>query len=76
MPRQRRCRWVGFQPNFFYFEPRGSANPEVVVLKVEELESIRLKDYLKMEQEEAAERMGHIVENVSAFVEGKIYIYI
>jgi predicted DNA-binding protein (UPF0251 family) len=28
------------------------------VLKVEELESIRLKDYLKMEQEEAAERMG------------------
>jgi predicted DNA-binding protein (UPF0251 family) len=25
---------------------------------VEELESIRLKDYLKIEQEEAAERMG------------------
>ncbi|MDI6811399.1 MAG: DUF134 domain-containing protein [archaeon] len=58
MPRSRRCRWVGFQPNFLYFEPRGSANPEVVVLRVEELESIRLKDYVKMEQEEAAERMG------------------
>lgn len=58
MPRRRRCRWVDFQPNFLYFEPRGYANPEVVVLRVEELESIRLKDYLKMEQEEAAERMG------------------
>lgn len=58
MPRQRRCRWVGFQPNIFYFEPRGAANSEVVVLRVEELESIRLKDYLKIEQEEAAERMG------------------
>lgn len=28
------------------------------VLKVEELESIRLKDYLRLSQEEAAERMG------------------
>jgi predicted DNA-binding protein (UPF0251 family) len=27
-------------------------------LKVEELESIRLKDYLRLSQEEAAERMG------------------
>ncbi|MHC1635547.1 MAG: DUF134 domain-containing protein [Candidatus Methanospirareceae archaeon] len=58
MPRRRRCRCVGFIPNFSYFEPRGYANPEEVVLKVEELESIRLKDYLKMGQEEAAERMG------------------
>ena len=58
MPGRRRCRCVGFQPRFLYFEPRGSANPELVVLRVEELESIRLKDYLKIEQEEAAERMG------------------
>ncbi|RZN41072.1 MAG: DUF134 domain-containing protein, partial [Methanophagales archaeon ANME-1-THS] len=58
MPRQRRSRWVAFQPNFFYFEPRGSANPEVIVLRVEELESLRLKDYVKVDQEEAAERMG------------------
>jgi len=28
------------------------------ILKVEELESMRLKDYLRLNQEEAAERMG------------------
>jgi predicted DNA-binding protein (UPF0251 family) len=28
------------------------------ILKVEELESIRLKDYLQLSQEEAAQRMG------------------
>lgn len=65
MPRRRQCRCVGFQPNFLYFEPRfesklGTPNSSVDerILKVEELESIRLKDYLRLSQEEAAERMG------------------
>jgi predicted DNA-binding protein (UPF0251 family) len=33
-------------------------NPNEVILKVEELESIRLKDYLHLDQTEAAKRMG------------------
>ena len=63
MPGRKRCRCVGFQPPFLYFEPRrGDAMSRTEVwesiLKVEELESIRLKDYLRLSQEEAAERMG------------------
>ncbi len=88
MPRRRRCRCVGFQPNFLYFEPkRGERTPNScvgeIILKVEELESIRLKDYIGLNQEEAAERMGvsqptfhRIISEAhrkiaEAFVEGK-----
>ena len=35
-----------------------SSAREESILKVEELESIRLKNYLRLSQEEAAERMG------------------
>ena len=67
MPGRRRCRCVGFQPHFLYFEPRfeprdrdGSPGSELEesILKVDELESIRLKDHLRLSQDEAAERMG------------------
>ena len=92
MPGRRRCRCVGFEPLFPYFEPRfeprsrdggPGAELEESVLKVEELESIRLKDHLRLSQEEAAERMGisqptfhRIVSEAhrkiaEAFVEGK-----
>ncbi len=92
MPGRRQCRCVGFQPNFLYFEPRfeskrGERTPNSSVgeriLKVEELESIRLKDYIGLSQEEAAERMGvsqptfhRIISEAhrkiaEAFVEGK-----
>jgi predicted DNA-binding protein (UPF0251 family) len=92
MPGRRRCRCVGFEPLFLYFEPRveplgrdGGQDSELEesVLKVEELESIRLKDHLRLSQEEAAERMGisqptfHRVVSeahrkiAEAFVEGK-----
>lgn len=68
MPGRRRCRCVGFQPRTVYFEPRDEQDrqesgasrggPAESVLKVEELESIRLKDYLGLMQEVAAARMG------------------
>lgn len=87
----RRRRRVGFQPNFLYFEPRerakGRGPPDLdtseKMLKVEELESIRLKDYLQMNQVEAAKMMGvsqptfhRIITEAhrkiaGAFVEGK-----
>jgi predicted DNA-binding protein (UPF0251 family) len=89
MPGRRRCRCVGVKPNFLLFEPRRgerTPNPEVyerMILKVEELESIRLKDYMQLSQEEAAKRMGvsqptfhRIVSEAhrkiaAAFIEGK-----
>jgi len=64
MPGRRLCRCVGVKPNFLLFEPRRgerTPNPEVyerLILKVEELESIRLKDYQRLSQEEAAKKMG------------------
>ncbi|MHC1571618.1 MAG: DUF134 domain-containing protein [Methanosarcinales archaeon] len=57
MPRPRRCRWVGFNPNFSYFAPREWPTGEVT-LKVEELESLRLKDLLQKDQTEAAKMMS------------------
>ncbi len=66
MPGRRRCRCVGFQPPYRYFEPRfgtGSENLSTrstaneIVLKLEELESVRLKDRLGLNQEDAAKRM-------------------
>ncbi|HUV79435.1 MAG TPA: DUF134 domain-containing protein [Candidatus Bathyarchaeia archaeon] len=94
MPGRRRCRCVGFQPHFLYFEPRSSprrgegdepsgSDTDESILKVEELESIRLKDQLRLSQEKAAERMGvsqptfHRILSeahrkiAEAFVEGK-----
>ncbi len=58
MPRPRRCRYIGFQPNFDYFAPRMRRCDTEVVLKMEELESIRLKDLLGMDQQDAAKQMG------------------
>ncbi len=82
---------MGFQPNFLYFEPRERTSGGELynldisekILKVEELESIRLKDYLQLDQAEAAKSMGisqptfhRIITEAhrkiaEAFVEGK-----
>lgn len=58
MPRRRRRRRVGFRPDFRYFGPGKGGSTEEVVLKIEELEAIRLKDFEGLNQEEAAEKMG------------------
>jgi len=69
MPRPRRFRWVGAQPNSTYFKPRGVplAALEEAVLTVDEHEAIRLADLEGLQQEEAAERM-----NVSRATFGRI----
>lgn len=57
MPRRRRRRKVRSRPNFNYFGPgRGGSDIEVV-LKLEEFEAIKLKDFEGLTQEEAAEKM-------------------
>lgn len=59
MPRPIKCRRVEFFPENTYFVPLGKRKCEVeeIVLKVEELEAMRLKDIEGLKQEECAERM-------------------
>ena len=59
MVRPQRCRRVGFQPGVTYFKPAGVAMTQLeeIILTVDELEAIRLKDLEGMEQTEAAEKM-------------------
>lgn len=57
MSRPRKCRMVGFVPNNSCFHPQ-LKNEDEVVLSIEEVESIRLSDYLEMEQDIAAENMN------------------
>ena len=56
MPRPRKCRMVGFIPENSCFRPQ-LENLEEVVLTVEEVEAIRLSDYLGIEQDKASESM-------------------
>lgn len=51
---------VGLQPNVTYFKPAGIrlVDLDESVLAVEEFESVRLKDLLGLEQEDAAKKMG------------------
>ncbi|MGQ9675640.1 MAG: DUF134 domain-containing protein [Chloroflexota bacterium] len=60
MPRPRKRRCVEMVPGITYFKPRGVPLRflEEVVLTVEELEAVRLKDLENLEGEQAAERMG------------------
>ena len=56
MPRPRKCRMVGFIPVNSCFHPQ-LYNEDEVVLNIEEIESLRLSDYLEMEQDNASESM-------------------
>ncbi|MGR6836219.1 DUF134 domain-containing protein [Syntrophomonas erecta] len=60
MPRRVKCRWVGHIPRANCFKPAGIPAYELdeIILKVEEVEALRLKDLLGYEQVECAEIMG------------------
>jgi len=60
MPRPRRCRRVGFQPDVTYFKPAGVRMRELEdsVLAVDEFEAIRLKDLKGFDQEQCAKKMN------------------
>jgi predicted DNA-binding protein (UPF0251 family) len=59
MPRPPKCRRVEYLPQLTYFKPAGIPLRQLqeVSLSVEELEAIRLKDMVDLEQEACAERM-------------------
>lgn len=59
MPRPTKFRRVEFFPDDTYFIPWGKKKCEIedIILKVEELEAIRLKDIENLSQEECAKKM-------------------
>lgn len=59
MPRPPKWRRVEFEPQITYFKPAGIPKFKLdeLVLSIEEVEAIRLKDREGLEQEECAERM-------------------
>ncbi|MEW6723449.1 MAG: DUF134 domain-containing protein [Bacillota bacterium] len=59
MPRPTKDRAVSFLPEHTYFKPAGVPRRDLdeVILSVEELEALRLKDIQGLEQAEAAELM-------------------
>lgn len=60
MPRPRLCRRVFFKPSITYFKPRGVRLRELdeVILGIDELEAVRLKDFEGLDQEKAAKKMN------------------
>ena len=85
MPRPRKHRKVRCSPTAYYFKPRAVplSNLEEIILDIDELESLRLADYLALSHEQAAVKMkisratfGRIVETarrkiVDAILNGK-----
>lgn len=60
MPRPVKPRWIEFSPGITYFKPAGVPMRELeeILLGLDEVESLRLKDLVGLEQEQCAERMG------------------
>ncbi len=60
MPRPRRFRRVWFNPDITYFKPAGVRLTQLneTILTIEELESIRLKDFENLDQIKAAKKMN------------------
>ncbi|MBU1164229.1 DUF134 domain-containing protein [Patescibacteria group bacterium] len=59
MPRPRKCRRVRWRGGATYFKPQGvpMRHLDEVNLTMEEIEAIRLKDFLGLDQDEAAKKM-------------------
>ena len=60
MPRPYKPRRVRVMPRYTYFKPAGIPAPllDEVVMTVDEMEAIRLKDLEKLEQQECAKQMN------------------
>lgn len=60
MARPKKCRWVEFEPGITFFKPQGIPlrHLEQVIIGVDELEALRLSDYLGLSHEEVAQDMN------------------
>src|SRR5512135_1741361 len=59
MGRPRKCRWVELKPGITFFKPRGIPVKDLdkTTITVDELEAMRLADFLQLTQEEVAHKM-------------------
>ncbi len=59
MARPKKCRWVKMEPGATFFKPQGVplGGLEQVVITIDEMEAMRLSDYLGLSQEEVAKQM-------------------
>jgi len=59
IPRPRKRRRIGFNPKFNEFGPIGqNCHDEVIILKIEEAESLRLMDIENFDQQDCANEMN------------------
>lgn len=59
MPRPKKCRRIGFVPKHNSYGPIGFKNNLTeIIIHLDELEAIRLKDIEKLDQADAADLMG------------------
>lgn len=59
MARPKKCRWVKNEPGVTFFKPQGIPlrSLEHTVITIDELEAMRLSDFLGLNQEEVAKQM-------------------
>ncbi len=60
MPRPQKPRRVSAMPRYDYFKPTGIPKGKLkeIILTIDEVEAMRLKDIEKLEQHDCAARMG------------------
>ncbi len=58
MPRPVKPRYIEYEQNYANFHPSNPSAEQPVTLTVDELEALRLADYLCLDQRSGAERMG------------------
>ncbi|MCR5088665.1 MAG: DUF134 domain-containing protein [Oscillospiraceae bacterium] len=66
MARKQRCRWISGYPDHWEFSPEEAAGAEIVVMSLDEFETIRLLDREGLTQEQCAECMGVARTTVTA----------
>lgn len=59
MARPKKCRWVKMEPGVTFFKPQGIPlrNLEHNVITIDEMEAMRLSDFLGLNQEQVAKEM-------------------
>ncbi|MCR5155032.1 MAG: DUF134 domain-containing protein [Lachnospiraceae bacterium] len=73
MPRPKTCRRIGKYPDFWSFAPEGVEVSETVVFTLDEFETVRMVDYLKLTQEECAAAMDVSRATVTSIYESARY---
>ena len=66
MPRTPRCRFIDGYPEYWRFTPMGADRDDMLIMTLDEYETIRLIDKCGLTQEQCAGRMGVARTTVTA----------